>query len=1026
MRRVRSQFPRPGIRRFADRGSGAGVRWSSGRLGRSLSCALLVFAAVAASATFGPAAASAAVVDVTLAGAGTGTVTSTPAGVNCSNTPGAEQTDCNVDLGPSVYQVKLHASADSSFVFRGWSGTAGGTCGSGSENPCLTGFLFMPGAVTATFGPPPDPPAATTDSASAVGPFSAKLLGQVNPGGNAVTDCYFEIGTTTDYGQKVACQPPSLGAGSSDVAVNAGSGTLKAATTYHYRLVAKNVGGSEAGVDRTFTTAAAPPDDCPNAAERVQQAAQALSECMAYEMVSPSTKYSQGIDVSDMDPPGDTMLMGSPGGFAGSPTVDGLFNTYSSVRNPAGWSTQPRNLSAEFELLGNPKDNLPDLSRVLMQAATFADRDDDTQRFYFSDADGTHRPASPPLKFLGGSGTATSAFLEFGAATPDLSRFVISTTNVKILPGYDPTGGAATSKNIYEVVGAGTDHMSVRRVDLDNSGVVVGPLCAGRGLGGQNTSRLARGTNLISADGQVIFFSAFAQAAPTAACTASARGRLRVLARIDGNRTVEVSQSQCTRVADPGAVPPVTACNAAADVLFEGASSDGQIVYFTTTQQLTNDDTNTNSDLYEYRFASGMAAGSLRRVTTAVAGAPDAAANVSGILAMSADEGQPVRVYFAAQGRITTAANELGQQPIAGNNLYLYERSADGTSSRIVFVATLSSGDSGLWGMFGRLSDVADHGRILVFPSAARLTADDTDDAIDLYRYDAGSGALRRVSTAELGSDGGNGNFPVIQGAISFFADETVGTGLRAVSADGSVVVFGTREALSPRDINGAEDVYRWRDGVVSLVTDGQGPEAGIVSIKPVFGVSQDGRSVVFSTQQQLLPADGDGVTDVYAARVDGGFLDTTVAPEECHGDGCQGETSPPPPIARLGGSGDFVGPGNPAVPKPVRPSVSVKKLRAVTGTAATLKVRVPGAGRISVRGASVRTSRRSATKAGTYSVRIALSAQARSSLKKRKKLSVRVRVAYRVAGGRSASRTLLVTFKQPDTAKRSKKGGRR
>jgi hypothetical protein len=1025
MKRVRRQLPRPVFRLFADRGSGAGLRGSSSRLGRSLTCALLVFAAVVASATFGVAAASAGVVNVTLAGAGTGTVTSTPAGVNCSNTPGDEQTDCNVDLGPSVYQVKLHASADSSFVFRGWSGTAGGTCGSGSENPCLTGFLFMPGAVTATFGPPPDPPAAATDSASAIGPFSAKLHGQVNPGGNAVTDCYFEIGTTTDYGQKVACQPPSLGTGSSDVAVNAGAGTLKAATTYHYRLVAKNVGGANFGADQTFTTSASEPDSCPNAAARAQQAAQALPQCMAYEMLSPSTKYSQGVDVTDLDPFGDTMLMGSGGGFADSPTVTGLFNTYEAARKPAGWTTLPRNLPAEFVRPSAPKDNLPDLSRVLMLSATDADLDNDAYRFQFSDADGTFRPASPPFRIITEAGLAGTV-VEYISGSRDLSRFVVETVNTKILPGYDPV--AAAGKNFYEVVDAGTDHMSIRRVDLDDAGVVVGPLCAGRGLGGQNTSRLSRGTNLMSADGRVIFFTAFAQAAPTAACTASARGRLRVLARIDGERTVEVSQSRCTRVADAGAVPPVTACNAAADVLFEGASSDGQIVYFITTQQLTNDDTDTNSDLYEYRFADGEDAATLRRVTTAADGAPDAVANVQGVLAMSVEEGRPFRVYFAARGRITTAANELGQQPsAAGNNLYLYERSADGTSSRIVFVTTLSSGDAGLWGAFGRPSDVADDGRVLILPSPARLTADDTDDATDLYRYDASSSALRRVSTAELGSDGGNGNFPVIQGAYKGFgADGTVSTGLRGISADGSVVVFGTREALSPRDINGTDDVYRWRDGVVSLVTDGQGPEAGIVSIKPNFGVSHDGRSVVFSTQQRLLPADGDGVTDVYAARVDGGFLDTTVAPEECHDDDCQGATSPPPPIPRLGGSVDFVGPGNPVVPKPVRPSVSVKKLKAVTGTAATLKVRVPGAGRISVSGTSVRTSRRSATKAGTYSVKIALRARAKSSLKKRKKLSVRVRVAYRAADRRSASQTMLVRFKQPNTPERSKKGGQR
>ncbi len=88
--------------------------------------------------------------------------------------------------------------------------------------------------------------------------------------------------------------------------------------------------------------------------------------------------------------------------------------------------------------------------------------------------------------------------------------------------------------------------------------------------------------------------------------------------------------------------------------------------------------------------------------------------------------------------------------------------------------------------------------------------------------------------------------------------------------------------------------------------------------------------------------------------------------------------------------------------------------------------MRVPDAGGISVSGHSVRRTQKSVRNAGAYSVRVALDSKARKALRKRGKLRAKVRVSFKAKNGRSASKTLKVTFKQP-MAKRAKarKGGR-
>jgi hypothetical protein len=96
------------------------------------------------------------------------------------------------------------------------------------------------------------PPAVVTGPASSLTHRSARLNGNVNPNGLA-TSWYFEYGRSTRYGARTRTR--SAGKGTRPVNVSVALSGLRAATTYHYRLVAANAVGTRRGADLTFTTA---------------------------------------------------------------------------------------------------------------------------------------------------------------------------------------------------------------------------------------------------------------------------------------------------------------------------------------------------------------------------------------------------------------------------------------------------------------------------------------------------------------------------------------------------------------------------------------------------------------------------------------------------------------------------------------------------------------------------------------------------------------------------------------------------
>jgi len=96
-------------------------------------------------------------------------------------------------------------------------------------------------------------PVVATGAAQGVGLADATLTGSVDPKTHA-TDWYFEYGTTTGYGSRTPTQHLDANAGSRPVTAVVSS--LKAGTTYHFRLVAANSAGTSRGADVSFTTIA--------------------------------------------------------------------------------------------------------------------------------------------------------------------------------------------------------------------------------------------------------------------------------------------------------------------------------------------------------------------------------------------------------------------------------------------------------------------------------------------------------------------------------------------------------------------------------------------------------------------------------------------------------------------------------------------------------------------------------------------------------------------------------------------------
>jgi len=487
--------------------------------------------------------------------------------------------------------------------------------------------------------------------------------------------------------------------------------------------------------------------------------------------------------------------------------------------------------------------------------------------------------------------------------------------------------GRGECGGIYEVTGVGTKSPALRLVNVEDNGNMIGPE-NGNAVGAvAGTSGSYGGVyQAISADGSKIFFTATPSGSvPT------------VYSRVNGTETVAIS--------DPSPSECTTCKATPSEGRYQGASANGEKVFFTTEQQLLNSDTDSESDLYEYAFDNPgghklvqVSGGGLGDLT------PGSGADVQGVVAVSEDGSH---IYFVAGGVLTSLPNGLGQTATnAADNLYAYDTDTGETK----FVATLLESDKQLWGeseLSGdgtfdtHLAQTTPSGRYLVFDTSAELITSGseaaTSGAQQVYRYDSQNGKLIRVSTGHEGF-AENGNAPGFDAVIAPAndrgrggAEPTANESDKTISESGETIVFVTAAQLqstdvagggnescnneSPADSGAGCEVYVWHEcedascaggaaGEVNMISDGQDPNGTVYA-----GMSANGSDIFFQTRTQLVGQDADSLGDIYDARIDGGF--PAPAPEpSCSGEACQGTQSSSPTFGTPG-SQSFIGGGN-------------------------------------------------------------------------------------------------------------------
>ncbi len=689
----------------------------------------------------------------------------------------------------------------------------------------------------------------------------------------------------------------------------------------------------------------------------------ALNPERHYEMVTPLYKGGYGVaSLRAAAPDGESMVFKSLGAFAGSPSSHAI-NEYVARRGSSGWSTASLMPAASVlpSLVGPVAwDFSPNLEVSLTEGirgtslgnASTHERED---VFVLHQTDAADVPSSYSI-----AGMALKALkdvplkVNYLGSSPDFSHILFQATPT------EPLLPLATAEHTrvgqtYDLAVSGEGAPGLRLVDLNDKGELIDPNC-GAALGTEigATSRF----NAIAADGSEIFFTTDANRAG-GACdgsvgTVNPANPAIVFARVDGERTLEVS----VPLASDCAVGAPCASATQMRAQFNGANEAGTCVFFMTAQPLVTGDTDTGNDLYVARIghpgesgnicdpSAGRPAGAEVTSLTQLSHDPHGgeAAEVQGVVSMSSDGS---RVYFVAHGLLSEGPNAEGRVPVKGaDNLYFDET---GSGKAPTFIADLCSGpeesgevsdgacpssipreegngaDTKLWlGSEGE-RETADDGRYLLFPSYGQLLSSDVDRAEDLYRYDALTGTLDRVSAGENGddADGNNSAFGVLLRGTSVGEEDGVAhpsakalLGSRSISEDGSRIVFISSEPLSPDATIGLENAYEWHlqpgetEGRVSLISTGH-------STEPVNEVlmSASGRDVFFITSEGLVSGDTDGLPDVYDARLGEGFPEPAAEPEPCSGDACQGPLTNPAPLLVPGSVSQAPGENVPAPP---------------------------------------------------------------------------------------------------------------
>ncbi len=634
---------------------------------------------------------------------------------------------------------------------------------------------------------------------------------------------------------------------------------------------------------------------CENEALRSELGSSLLPECRAYEMVSPPYKDGQPLFVAGFAANGESVILHSLAGIAGTPGSSEAVtesNWYLARRTAEDWRLSTLNTPLS-EFVGQ----VPDAQEVDSGSSLWTQhtplQSTNTAGMYIRSVGGEYDPVGTLSPKAVGEEEA-SDFIQGSnplvddkpiAATSTYQHIVIRAAHPEAHWPFDQTIG---EESIYEYSGTNNKQpVLVAALGSEKGSEKLIEPCGTAFGGGLSGSAY----NALSRDGETIFFTL----EPCSPKPAEIYARLHGAVDSPGAaESVDVGESECS-----------IECGAEESGRnFEGASENGDEVFFTSTQKLTNDASDLTAggnategegcavttggcNLYEYDFALPV-----HHRLTLVAGGVDDVRGVAGI----AEDGS--RIYFVADDEAPgSGENKFHRRPAPGEpNLYVYNTNTSVTA----FIATLNvKEDKQDWRRaFSRPVQVAgEDGRFLLFVSAAAgVTPDEKDEerVAQLFEYDAEMGELVRVSQGEEGyAENGNEVARGIQPESIASATSRLGeledfkatTNLLNIARDGKAVVFETTGGLSrraaPASSLGCTSVYEFSSegpiaaGKVHLLSDGRDTQLyqGAGCGARFQAMDEDGTNVLIFTADPLLTSDVDGVQpDVYDVRVGGGF----------------------------------------------------------------------------------------------------------------------------------------------------------
>jgi hypothetical protein len=724
------------------------------------------------------------------------------------------------------------------------------------------------------------PPLVTTKTAQPIFYREATLHGEVDSSG-LETKYHFEYLTQAEYeasGESFAAAKststrilPASSGGST--AVEAPLTGLAEGTAYRFRLVAANEAAIEDGLNQGFETLEKlHSPSCPNETLRLENNSTNLSNCRAYELVTPADTQGAAPIAAGPGAASDRMfnnwLVTPSGPLAGESLaffVDGTlpgfegnggFDAYRATRGPTGWSTR---IFSPTLAQGGHGLNLSGRQHGLAS----------DQLYSFWD-----------LRKSPGASLASSTYLRTPERFEALGQGTLGT---------DPNAeGHFISSSAVHVIFSSAVQLED---DAGNEAAPSGTTAIYDRAAGSSKARVIS----LKPDG-----SAF-DSGENATYQGATEDGSSVVFSVGNDLYLRRNDTETVKVVDVA-------------VNFAGVSVNGERVFY-----------ESGGGLYVCDIAVGPCVGGSEppgRFKIATTGK---------FVDVSADGSH---AYFTSEEKIG-GEGVLGQHNlyvwVGGGTKFIValdptdmfhggQKHFPGTSAIDEFVAldswTAQCVREGVGGRADCPSRTTPDGRFLVFQSHADLTPyEEGHGHSEIYRYDSEDGSLVCVSCDPSGAPAtAESDLQPIENPAPAKAQTLIPN----VTDDGKEIVFQTTAQLLPEDGNSVLDAYEWLadgtggcarpNGCLALISSGQGDTPSYI-----YSMTPDGHDVFFRTTEKLIGSDVAGSPSVYDARVGGGFPQP-VEPEPCHGDACQPLPGPAP--ERSTAATGIPNPGNEAKPQ--------------------------------------------------------------------------------------------------------------